>query len=220
MYTNTYIIQNTKYKYKYLQGDASRPNSIYNLSGPPTDLEASRPQSALTSYSNFHPAQRRVVPTSSNSGPPRGGPLPQGVTSLTQESLMNVSLILIRILFNTLYFFPLDGVVFPNPVSSLPKHMLMNVRWVAICILITGLGSLTRPHCVPPSPLILCSCPPLMPSRAFSASSDGRRFSSRRLVLQLSARVSCRFLFHHHRFGIRFCQQAVRQQDSSLRGRN
>ena len=99
-----------KYKYKYLQGDASRPNSIYNLSGPPTDLEASRPQSALTSYSNFHPAQqRRVVPTSSNSGPPRGGPLPQGVTSLTQESLMNVSLILIRILFNTLYFFPLDA---------------------------------------------------------------------------------------------------------------
>ena len=98
-----------KYKYKYLQGDASRPNSIYNLSGPPTDLEASRPQSALTSYSNFHPAQRRVVPTSSNSGPPRGGPLPQGVTSLTQESLMNVSLILIRILSNTLYFFPLDA---------------------------------------------------------------------------------------------------------------
>ena len=66
---------------------------------------------------------------------------------------MNVSLILIRILFNTLYFFPLDALlVFPNPVSSLPKHMLMNVRWVAICILITGLWSLTRPHCVPPPP--------------------------------------------------------------------
>ena len=42
----------------------------------------------------------------------------------------------------------------------------MNVRWVAICILITGLWSLTRPNCVPPSPLILRSCPP--PSNAFT----------------------------------------------------
>ena len=74
------------------QGDASRPNSIYNLSGPPTDMEASRPQSALTSYSNFHPAQRRVVGGSSAAGSARVGALPQGVTSLTQESLMNVSL--------------------------------------------------------------------------------------------------------------------------------
>ena len=62
------------------QGDASRPNSIYNLSGPPTDMEASRPQSTLTSYSNFHPAARGA-----------GGRGPQGVTTLTQESLMNVS---------------------------------------------------------------------------------------------------------------------------------
>ena len=42
----------------------------------------------------------------------------------------------------------------------------MKKRWVAICILITGLVSLTRPHCVPPSPLILRSCPP--PSNAFT----------------------------------------------------
>ena len=42
----------------------------------------------------------------------------------------------------------------------------MKKRWVAICILITGLVSLTRPHCLPPSPLILRSCPP--PSNAFT----------------------------------------------------
>jgi len=61
------------------QTDNSRPNSIYNLSGPPTDIEASRPHSALTSYSNFH-GQRR--------GPP-GGAHRQNVTNLTQESLLN-----------------------------------------------------------------------------------------------------------------------------------
>jgi hypothetical protein len=69
------------------QGDQSRPNSIYNLSGPPTD---SRPQSALTSYSNFHPAQRRGPGGGPSGGPASLGPLPRGVTSLTQESLMNV----------------------------------------------------------------------------------------------------------------------------------
>ena len=75
----------------------SRPNSIYNLSlNPPTDVEASRPQSTLTSYSNFH--HQRRLPASSN--PPvnqhpggRGNnPPPSGVTTLTQESLMNVSI--------------------------------------------------------------------------------------------------------------------------------
>jgi len=65
------------------QADQSRPNSIYNLSGPPTDIEASRPQSALTSYSNFH-GQRRLPATSQPSRT-----LPAGVTNLTQESLMN-----------------------------------------------------------------------------------------------------------------------------------
>ena len=76
-------------------GDQSRPNSIYNLSGPPTDLEASRPQSTLTSYSNFHHQRKLPNPVSNNpggSGAPRGNPPPQaGVTNLTQESLINVS---------------------------------------------------------------------------------------------------------------------------------
>jgi hypothetical protein len=66
------------------QVENSRPNSIYNLSGPPTDIEASRPQSALTSYSNFH-GQRR---------PTGGGNMAAGrpnVTNLTQESLLSVS---------------------------------------------------------------------------------------------------------------------------------
>ena len=74
-------------------GDQRRPNSIYNLSlNPPTDVEASRPQSTLTSYSNFH-HQRRPGPNGSNV--PNGGlnnqNRPVGVTNLTQESLMNVS---------------------------------------------------------------------------------------------------------------------------------
>ena len=74
-------------------GDQSRPNSIYNLSlNPPTDVEASRPQSTLTSYSNFH-HQRRPGPNGPNV--PNGGlntqNRPVGVTNLTQESLMNVS---------------------------------------------------------------------------------------------------------------------------------
>ena len=77
------------------QADQSRPNSIYNLSGPPTDLEAgasaSRPQSALTSYSNFHPAQQRRPAGQAGSLPPVRSALPPGVTNLTQESLMNVS---------------------------------------------------------------------------------------------------------------------------------
>lgn len=64
--------------------DNSRPNSIYNLSGPPTDIEASRPQSALTSYSNFH-GQRR--PGTAQTAAGRGN-----ITNLTQESLLNVSL--------------------------------------------------------------------------------------------------------------------------------
>ena len=68
-------------------GEVSRPNSIYNLSGPPTDMEASRPHSTITSYSNFH-AQRRL-PQPSSSQPTRS--FGAGVTSLTQESLMNVS---------------------------------------------------------------------------------------------------------------------------------
>merc|ERR1719410_2895720 len=52
-------------------GDQSRPNSIYNLSlNPPTDVEASRPQSTLTSYSNFH-HQRRPGPNGPNV--PNGG---------------------------------------------------------------------------------------------------------------------------------------------------
>ena len=71
----------------YVQVENSRPNSIYNLSGPPTDLEgaaASRPHSALTSYSNFH-GQRR--PTAA-SGP---GTVRPNVTNLTQESLLSVS---------------------------------------------------------------------------------------------------------------------------------
>ena len=76
-------------------GDQSRPNSIYNLSGPPTDIEASRPQSTLTSYSNFH--HQRKMPVSSNPGGTNNSHqsrnLPgTGVTNLTQESLMNVSL--------------------------------------------------------------------------------------------------------------------------------
>ena len=66
---------------------SSRPNSIYNLSGPPTDIEPSRPHSTITSYSNFH-GQRRLPPPSSAQPARNFG---AGVTSLTQESLMNVS---------------------------------------------------------------------------------------------------------------------------------
>jgi len=98
------------------QGEASRPNSVYNMSdkyensshaptdnyeslsqaptenyenistlplGPPTDIEASRPQSALTSYSNFH-GQRKQPQGNGN----RPGQNP-GVINLTQESLIN-----------------------------------------------------------------------------------------------------------------------------------
>jgi hypothetical protein len=65
----------------------SRPNSIYNLSGPPTDIEASRPQSALTSYSNFH-GQRTRPTGSGNAAAANGRP---NVTNLTQESLLSVS---------------------------------------------------------------------------------------------------------------------------------
>jgi len=65
------------------QGEASRPNSVYNMSGPPTDMEASRPQSALTSYSNFH-GQRKQPQGNGN----RAGPS-SGVINLTQESLIN-----------------------------------------------------------------------------------------------------------------------------------
>ena len=81
------------------QSEVSRPNSIYNLSGPPTDAENNgvRPHSALTSYSNFHgqrlPAMggaagavRGAVGNSNN-----GGNVQNNVTNLTQESLMNVS---------------------------------------------------------------------------------------------------------------------------------
>lgn len=64
--------------------DNSRPNSIYNLSGPPTDIEASRPQSALTSYSNFHGQRRPGAQTAAGRG---------NITNLTQESLLNVSLL-------------------------------------------------------------------------------------------------------------------------------
>ena len=74
-------------------GEGSRPNSIYNLSGPPTDIEASRPHSTLTSYSNFH-GQRRLPPSNSPNNLPTAQPARNfgaGVTSLTQESLMNVS---------------------------------------------------------------------------------------------------------------------------------
>jgi hypothetical protein len=70
----------------FFQVDNSRPNSIYNLSGPPTDIEASRPQSALTSYSNFH-GQRRPTGNMVATGRPN-------VTNLTQESLLNVSVFL------------------------------------------------------------------------------------------------------------------------------
>lgn len=112
------------------QGDASRPNSIYNLSGPPTDMEASRPQSALTSYSNFHPAQRRVVGGSSAAGQARVGPLPQGVTSLTQESLMNVSFLFAFssqycLAHDSLPYFFMNG-LFPTWFLAL-NQMLMNV---------------------------------------------------------------------------------------------
>ena len=77
-------------------GDQSRPNSIYNLSGPPTDIEASRPQSTLTSYSNFHHQRKLPGPGPAVSNVPSGGSQqqhrqPAGVTNLTQESLMNVS---------------------------------------------------------------------------------------------------------------------------------
>ena len=77
-------------------GDQSRPNSIYNLSlNPPTDVEASRPQSTLTSYSNFHHQRRPGQLPGAVSSVPNGGlnnqNRPVGVTNLTQESLMNVS---------------------------------------------------------------------------------------------------------------------------------
>ena len=72
-------------------GDQSRPNSIYNLSGPPTDIEASRPQSTLTSYSNFHHQRRPAVSNVPSGGGPQQNRQQQGVTTLTQESLLNVS---------------------------------------------------------------------------------------------------------------------------------
>ena len=84
-------------------GDQSRPNSIYNLSGPPTDVEASRPQSTLTSYSNFHHQRKFPGGVSNVPGGPGAGGQPgrgagggntAGVTNLTQESLMNVSFLL------------------------------------------------------------------------------------------------------------------------------
>ena len=64
------------------------PTDNYQNLGPPTDMEASRPQSALTSYSNFH-GQRKQPQGNGN----RAGPS-SGVINLTQESLINVSIVL------------------------------------------------------------------------------------------------------------------------------
>ena len=95
------------------QSEVSRPNSIYNLSGPPTDVEGGlRPHSALTSYSNFHgQRQQPVLSTPANAEfsvkqetavlPP-----PQNITNLTQESLMNVSFVILNItLYMSSYIF-------------------------------------------------------------------------------------------------------------------
>ena len=65
---------------------SSRPNSLYshanNVPQSITDYEASRPPSALTSYSNFHGQRRPAVTGAGGFQKP-----PAGMNQLTQESL-------------------------------------------------------------------------------------------------------------------------------------